>query len=119
MMTRLPWHSCARRLLAVLVLGAGCETAREVRPVLRAESVAAASCLGQAVTTQTVSGVQTAAFTNTSLVDNTAIDASTAQYRTTARISVRLGGGANVCFHGVEIVGNLPPATSGSTGLNY
>ncbi len=118
-MTRLPWHSCARRSLAVLVLAAGCETAREVRPVLHAESVAAASCLGQAVTTQTVSGVQTAAFTNTSLADNTAIDASTAQYRTTARIAIRLGGGANVCFHGGEMVGNLPPATSWSAALNY
>src|SRR5256886_17678251 len=119
MMTRLPWHGCARRLLAVLVLGAGCETAREVRPVLRAEGVAAASCLGQAVTTQTVSGVQTAAFTNTSLADNTGIDASTAQWRTTARISIRLGGGANVCFHGGETVGTLPPATSWSTALDY
>ncbi len=63
--------------------------------------------------------MQTAAFTNTSLADNTAIDASTAQYRTTARIAVRLGGGANVCFHGGEMVGNLPPATSWSTALNY
>src|SRR5216117_722975 len=119
MMTRLPWHSCARGWLAVLVLATGCETAREVRPVLHAESVAAASCLGQGVTTQTVSGVQTAAFTNTGLADNTGIDATTAQYRTTARISIRLGGGANVCFHGGETVGNLPPATSWSTALNY
>src|SRR5205814_8919862 len=38
---------------------------------------------------------------------------------TTARISIRLGGGANVCFHGGETVGNLPPATSWSTALNY
>src|SRR5207249_4820438 len=119
MMTRLPWHSCARRWLAVPLLATGCETAREVRPVLHAESVAAASCLGQAATTQTVSGVQTTAFTNTSLADNTGIDATTAQYRTTDRISIRLGGGANVCFHGGETVGNLPPTTSWSTALDY
>src|SRR2546421_12366577 len=115
MMTRLPWHSCARRLLAVLVLGAGCETAREVRPVLRAESVAGASCLGQAVTTQTVSGVQTAAFTNTSLADNTGIDAPTAQGRTTAPISVPLGGGANECFAGGETLRARPPPTGWGT----
>src|SRR2546425_8254924 len=119
MMTRLPWHSCARRLLAVLVLGAGCETAREVRPVLRAEGVAAASCLGQAVTTPPVARGETAAFTNTSLADNTAMDATTAQYRTTDRISIRVGGGANVCFHGRETVGNRPPATSWSPALTY
>src|SRR5439155_22164273 len=102
MMTRLPWHSCARRWLAVLLLATGCETAREVRPVLHAESVAAASCLGQAATTQTVSGVQTAPFVNTSLADNTGIDASSAQWRAAAHSAIRLGGGANVCFQGAE-----------------
>src|SRR5256884_8466539 len=119
MMTRVPWHSCARRWLAVLLLATGCETAREVRPVVQTQTVAAASCLAQATQTQTVSGVQAAAFTNTSLADNTGIDASTAQYRTTARISIRLGGGANVCFHGGETIGSLPPAMSWSAALDY
>src|SRR5436853_7357743 len=99
MMTRLPWHRCARRSLGVLLLAAGCETAREVRPVLHAESVAAASCLGQAATTQTVSGVQTAAFTNTRLAGNPGIDASPAQWRTTARTPIRLARGATASCH--------------------
>src|SRR5204862_32366 len=51
--------------------------------------------------------------------DNTGIDASAAQWRTAAPISIRLGGGANLCFHGGETVGNLPPATSWSAALNY
>src|SRR5256885_7349391 len=99
-MTRLRWHSCARRLLALLVLAASCETEREVRPLVQTQTVAAASCLAQATQTQTVSGVQTAAFTNTSLADNTGIDASTAQWRTAGPISIRLGGGADRGVHG-------------------
>src|SRR5437764_417468 len=108
-----------RLLLAVLVLAAACETEREVRPLVQTQTVAAASCLAQATQTQTVSGVQAAAFTNTGLADNTGIDASTAQWRTGAPISIRLGGGANVCFHGGETIGSLPPAMSWSAALNY
>src|SRR6059058_4050855 len=108
-----------RLLLAVLVVAAACETEREVRPVIQTQTAASASCLAQESQTQTVSGVQTAAFANTSLADNTGIDASAAQWRTAAPISIRLGGGANLCFHGGETVGNLPPATSWSAALNY
>src|SRR5437763_16129057 len=106
-----------RLLLAVLVVAADCETVREVRHVIQTQTVATASWLAQESQTQTVSGVQTAAFTNTGLADNTGIDASTAQWRTTARISVRLGGGANVCFHGGGTIGSLTPAMSWSAAL--
>ncbi|HXL11507.1 MAG TPA: Ig-like domain-containing protein [Gemmatimonadales bacterium] len=108
-----------RLLLAVLVVAAACETEREVRPVIQTQTVASASCLAQESQTQTVSGVQTAAFANTSLADNTGIDASAAQWRTAAPISIRVGGGANTCFHGGETIGSLPPATSWSAALNY
>ena len=118
-MTRLRSHPCAVRFLGLLVLVSACESERELRPVIHTQVTAAGSCLAQAGTVQTVSGVQTAAFTNTSLADNTGIDASAAQWRTAAHISIRLGGGANVCFHGGETVGNLPPATTWSTALNY
>src|SRR5437879_10891343 len=118
-MTRLRSHPCAVRFLGLLVFVSACESERELRPVIHTQVTAAGSCLAQAGTVQTVSGVQTAAFTNTSLADNTGIDASAAQWRTAAHISIRLGGGANVCFHGGETVGNLPPATTWSTALNY
>ncbi|HYT99947.1 MAG TPA: Ig-like domain-containing protein [Gemmatimonadales bacterium] len=69
--------------------------------------------------TITLSGVQTSAFANTSLPDNTQIDASTAQFLTSDNISIRFGGGSNTCYHGGETIGNLPPATSWSSALSH
>src|SRR5213596_2374206 len=77
----------------------------------------AISCLTSP--TITLSGVQTSAFANTSLPDNTQIDASTAQFLTSDNISIRLGGGSDICYHGGESIGNLPPSTSWSSALSH
>src|SRR5205809_837432 len=77
----------------------------------------AVSCLTSP--TITLSGVQTSAFANTSLPDNTQIDASTAQFLTSDNISIRLGGGSDICYHGGESIGNLPPSTSWSSALSH
>src|SRR5213593_706779 len=77
----------------------------------------AISCLTSP--TITLSGVQTSAFANISLPDNTQIDASTAQFLTSDNISIRLGGGSNTCFSGGESIGDLPPATSWSSALAH
>src|SRR2546422_5414182 len=77
----------------------------------------AVSCLTSP--TITLSGVQTSAFANTSLPDNTQIDASSAQFLTSDNISIRLGGGSNVCYHGGETIGSLPPATAWSSALSH
>src|SRR5439155_23109167 len=77
----------------------------------------AVSCLTSP--TITLSGVQTSAFANTSLPDNTQIDASTAQFVTSDNISIRLGGGSNTCYHGGESIGNLPPSTSWRSACSH
>src|SRR5205809_6638371 len=96
-----------RLLLAVLVVAAACETEREVRPVIQTQTVASASCLAQESQTQTVSGVQTAAFAKTSLADKTGIDGSAAQWRTTARVAICGGGGASTRRDGGGAVGSV------------
>ena len=78
------------------------------------------SCLGQTGPTITLSGVQTSEYDNTSLADSTKVDASAAQFLTPATIAIKVGGGANLCFHGGESIGHLPPSSSWSTMVkNY
>src|SRR5205823_2029030 len=73
------------------------------------------SCLQGTGPLLTVSGVKTAQYENQSLAANTRIDASHAQFLTTAWAPVRLGGGSNACFSGGEVIGQLPPSTPWST----
>src|SRR3989441_1045246 len=71
-------------------------------------SVPPLSCLQGTGPLLTLSGVKTAQYENQSLAANTRIDASTAQFVTSAWAPVRLGGGSNVCFSGGEVLGQLP-----------
>ncbi len=72
-------------------------------------------CLDQAGPTITVSGTQTS-FDNTNMATNTKVDASTAQFVSpSATVVVHVGGNAGICWHGGEILGQLPPSTPWST----
>lgn len=73
------------------------------------------SCLDQTGPTITVSGTQTA-FDNTNMAANTKVDASTAQFvPSAATVVVHVGSGSAICWHGGEIIGQLPPATPWAT----
>ena len=78
-----------------------------------------ASCLTQSGPTISLAGVQSSPFDDTGLADNTRVDASSAQFLTTANASIQIGGGSNLCWHGAESIGQLPPATSWSEALSY
>ena len=72
-------------------------------------------CLDQTGPTITVTGTQ-AAFDNTSMASDTKVDASTAQFvAPSAIVVVHVGGGSRICWHGGEIIGELPPSTPWST----
>jgi uncharacterized protein YjdB len=68
-------------------------------------------CLFRTGPTITLNGLQTTAYFNTSLANNTKLDASSAQFLTGADNPVVLGGGSGACFHGAETIGQLPPST--------
>ena len=73
------------------------------------------ACLDQAGPTINVSGTPTD-FDNTNMAVNTKIDASTAQFVvSSAAVVVHVGGGSGICWHGGEIIGQLPPSTPWST----
>src|SRR2546430_17593565 len=59
---------------------------------------------------RSVSGVQTAAFQDTTLGLNARIAASTAQFLTSANIVIKVGGNAGLCLSGGGGIGALPPA---------
>ena len=72
-------------------------------------------CLDQAGPMITVSGAQTS-LDNTSMVADTKVDASTAQFAApSATVVVHVGGGSAICWHGGEINGQLPPSTPWAT----
>jgi len=48
---------------------------------------------------------------NTSMADNTKVNASAALFAGGANTPVRIGGGSNICFSGAVIIGRLPPST--------
>ena len=79
------------------------------------KSASTSSCLKGDGPFITLSGVKMSQYWDTSLADDTRIDASTAQFLTSSWAPVRLGGGSNICFHGGELIGQLPPSTSWST----
>jgi adhesin/invasin len=68
-------------------------------------------CLARAGPLVTLSGVQTSAYFNIALADNTKIAAATAQFLTPANRAIAVGGGSGICFSGGETLGQLPPAT--------
>ena len=73
----------------------------------------ATTCLAQPGPTITLTSVHTTEYHNAQ-VANTKIDASTAQFMTGTDFPVRISG-ANACWHGGEIIGQLPPSTSWPT----
>ena len=72
-------------------------------------------CLARSGPVVTLSGVRTSAYFNVAVADNTKIDASTAQFLTSANRAIAVGGGARICFAGGEALGQLPPATDWPT----
>ena len=75
------------------------------------------ACLSQAGPSVTLSGLLTSTYDTSSLAATTKVDASAAQFLldTATNVVVRVGGGANLCWSGGEILGQFPPATSWST----
>ncbi|HEV2671990.1 MAG TPA: Ig-like domain-containing protein [Gemmatimonadales bacterium] len=68
-------------------------------------------CLNQAGPTVTVSGQQSSALYNTTAAVDTKFDASTAQFLAPDDVATRVGG-AGLCYHGGQVVGQGPPSTS-------
>ncbi len=83
--------------------------------VTAAPPPSAGLCLSQTGPVITLSGVITSAYSKTDLADNTKIDASTAQFVTSASKPVSISGSSNVCFHGGQTIGQLPPSTDWNT----
>ena len=75
-----------------------------------AAPVTATSCLNQAGSTITLSGVQTSEYRNPNLAEGSKIDASAAQFTTGTLYPVRISG-SNICVHGGEVIGQWPPST--------
>src|SRR3989442_4919 len=71
----------------------------------------AGGCLTRAGPTIPMTALQQRRFNNTNLAESTKVDASTAQFVTPGNIAIFIGGGPGICFHGGEIVGQLPPST--------
>jgi hypothetical protein len=71
----------------------------------------AISCRDQGGPLTTLSG-QTRPYLNTSLADNTKIDARNAQFTldTTENQPTKIGGGRNLCWSGGEVLGRFPPS---------
>ena len=85
------------------ILGAGVPS--------RGVSGAAGSCLTQAGPAIAMTAVQRRRFDNTNLAESTKVDASTGQFVTPGNIAIFIGGGPGICFHGGQIIGQLPPST--------
>ncbi len=73
------------------------------------------SCLQGDGSLVTVGGVKASQYRNTSLADNTKINASTMQILTADLKAITISGGSNICFYGGELLGQQPPATAWST----
>jgi hypothetical protein len=72
-------------------------------------------CVDQTGPTITVSGAQTS-FDNTNMASATKVDASTAQFFPAgATVVAHVGGASGICWHGGEILGDLPPSTPWAT----
>ncbi len=71
------------------------------------------SCLNQTGPSIVVNGSLTT-WGNTSMADNTKVDATTALFAGGANTPVRIGGGSGICYSGGVIMGRLSPSTSWS-----
>jgi len=70
------------------------------------------SCLTQQGPTKTLRGLHTTPWSAYDVADNTKFDATDAQWLSPApKILVFVEGGSRICWHGGQIIGQLPPAT--------
>ena len=77
------------------------------------------SCLVQSGSLITLSGMQTSTYQNSSASDGTKFDATAAQWLlNTPDVWGYIGSGANLCWHGGQILGTVPPATPYEDALN-
>ena len=74
-----------------------------------------AQCFDRLGPTIPLSGLVTAEYSDLALADNARVDATTAQFLTGTTHPVIVGGGSGGCFHGGEILGQLPPSTDWNT----
>ena len=77
------------------------------------------SCLLQSGSLITLSGMQTSPYQNTGAASGTKFDATAAQWLlNTPDVWGFIGSGANLCWHGGQILGTVPPATPYEDALN-
>src|SRR2546423_927465 len=77
------------------------------------------SCLLQSGSLITLSGMRTSAYQNTSAASGTKFDATAAQWLlNTPDVWGFIGSGANLCWHGGQVLGTVPPATPYEDALN-
>ena len=78
----------------------------------QASAGVAASCLTRPGPSKTLRGLHTKPWTAYGVVDSTKFDATDAQWLSPApKILVLVEGGSHICWHGGQIIGQLPPAT--------
>src|SRR5438105_2626298 len=75
------------------------------------------TCLSQAGSLVTLSGLRTSTYETGSLGATAKVDATTAQFLVDqgTNVPVRVGGGDGICWSGGEVLGQFPPSTSWST----
>ena len=94
---------------AVIAAGFGRVDALQVPPAAPTRDN---SCLTQQGPTKTLRGLHTLPWSAYDVVDNTKFDAGDAQWLSPApKILVFVEGGSRICWHGGQIIGQLPPAT--------
>ena len=94
---------------AILAVGFGRVNALQVPP---ASPSGGSSCLTQQGPTKTLRGLHTTRWSAYDVADNTKFDATGAQWLSPApKILVFVEGGSRICWHGGQIIGQLPPAT--------
>ena len=77
------------------------------------------SCLLQSGSLITLSGLRTTAYQNTSAPSGTKFDATAAQWLlNTPDVWGFIGSSANLCWHGGQILGTVPPSTPYEDALN-
>jgi len=94
---------------AVIAAGFGRVDALQVPPAAPTRDN---SCLTQQGPTKTLRGLHTTPWSAYDVADNTKFDATDAQWLSPApKILVFVEGGSRICWHGGQIIGQLPPAT--------
>ncbi len=94
---------------AVIAAGFGRVDALQVPPAAPTRDN---SCLTQQGPTKTLRGLHTTRWSAYDVADNTKFDATDAQWLSPApKILVFVEGGSRICWHGGQIIGQLPPAT--------